>query len=197
MKISFDFDQTLSEKHIQDICYATIKAGHHVVILTSRLSPEFRKKHYGSDNHRNGDLYTVADRLGIKEIIFTNGQFKAKFLVKHNIDLHYDDMEDEIHRIQRIGKKSLLFNSDLSYKFNNFDYSNHLLNNTVFKSINNDKCLDIQNYFEKNGVDVEEFDFIYSEENNDEFIYYGLVDGIFDNYSIDFLKNKKVIYGIV
>ena len=94
MKISFDFDSTLSKTHVQKFAKLLIP-NHEVVITTSR-----RTNGYGV-LFDNSDLFEVADSLGIKDITFTEGEFKAHFLVKNNIHLHIDDDPFELTEIQK------------------------------------------------------------------------------------------------
>ena len=99
MKISFDFDGTLSEKPIQKIAKKLIFEKNEVWIVTSRIKftddPVHKKRH--------GEVYSVANYLNIphERIIFTNAEFKYKFLEELNIKVHLDDDSEEIKRINK------------------------------------------------------------------------------------------------
>lgn len=90
MKVSFDFDGTLEHKYVQEIALRNLKVGDEVYIVTSRCK----------DNY-NEDLFKIAEQLGIKKdnIYFTNGQYKADALRGLGVELHYDDMYDEVNEI--------------------------------------------------------------------------------------------------
>lgn len=97
MKISFDFDETLSETIFQRLARALADAGVEVHIITSRCDttlPDGRKG--------NRDIWAIAEYLMIPEerVHFTEGAFKAEIIRLEEIDLHFDDMEDEIHVIR-------------------------------------------------------------------------------------------------
>ena len=87
MKISFDFDDCLSEEWIQQMAQA-LSLQHEVWIVTSRTR-------YGQD------LLDVAEKLSItkERIILTDGAMKWSILNHYNIDVHYDDMWDEVLEI--------------------------------------------------------------------------------------------------
>ena len=88
-KISFDFDSTLSEKWVQAIAALLIPVTE-VWIVTARAP--------GSHNR---DLIKIAFDLGIPEerIVFTDGAYKWSVLKHYGIEVHFDDMEDEILEI--------------------------------------------------------------------------------------------------
>ena len=81
-KVSFDFDNTLSSKLVQDYAKSLINKGYEVFILTARYN-EMKKSFY-VPNPTNEDLFEVAKKVGIKErnIIFTNMENKYTFLNK-------------------------------------------------------------------------------------------------------------------
>lgn len=118
MKISFDFDSTLSEEYIQELAKICIKGGANVYIITSRtLYP-------GVMEHK--DLYKIAKTVGIpiENIHFTNSNMKLDKCEELGIDIHFDDMEDEIDNINRSSEicKGILVGFDISkvgYLLNN------------------------------------------------------------------------------
>jgi hypothetical protein len=107
MKISFDFDTCLSEEIIQKIAKIFLTSSLcEVYIITSRLN---------NNLHKNTDLFKIAEILNIKKenIFFTDGDFKWKTILKLGVNLHFDDMEDEVHLINANGGCALLFNFDV------------------------------------------------------------------------------------
>ena len=109
-RISFDFDGTLGERHIQLIAAAMIAAGHDVWIVTSRCDDRKQKPDMALINSWNRDLFSVAERLNIQpeKIVMTEGDFKWKTLERLNIDLHFDDVPEEVELIIRNNRKAVL-----------------------------------------------------------------------------------------
>lgn len=102
MKISFDFDSTLTREDIQQIADDFIMRGHDVHITTSRHSKSMYKLVGGGEiSFPNKDLFEVAEKLGISEknIHFTEMKEKVEFL--DGFDIHFDDDEHEIDLITR------------------------------------------------------------------------------------------------
>ena len=95
VKISFDFDGTLSRKSVQKYAKQLIDNGIDCIITT------FRQKEYIPPDSNN-DLFDVADSLGIKEIRFTEGQDKSSFL--EDVFIHLDDDYNCLREIQRNSK---------------------------------------------------------------------------------------------
>lgn len=101
MKVSFDFDSTLSEEKNQKLAKKFIDAGHEVWITTSRLSTEHGKsKSWPWIITQNEHLFEIAEKVGIPKdkIKFTEGEDKWKSL--YNFDIHFDDDDVEIDLIQ-------------------------------------------------------------------------------------------------
>ena len=73
MKISFDFDGTLSRESVQKYAKQLIDREFNCIITT------FRQKEYIPPDS-NDDLFAVAEKLDISEIRFTEGQDKSSFL---------------------------------------------------------------------------------------------------------------------
>lgn len=90
MKISFDYDCTLTQKRIQLTAKKFIDSGHDVWITTSREDDE------NGDPRWNQEVYEIAESLNIPKtnIQFTNGADKWVYLM--GFDLHFDDSEHEI-----------------------------------------------------------------------------------------------------
>jgi len=104
MKISFDFDSTLTEKPMQELCTKFLKLGADVFITTSRGT-----EMYGGTKLDNSDVFQLADELGIprENITFTNFQDKYKFV--KDFDAHFDDDDHEIFLINEYPYKCIGF----------------------------------------------------------------------------------------
>lgn len=101
MKISFDFDATLSREGIQRIAKFVIKKGFDTWIVTSRYNPN---NPYNKQTSQ--DLFKIAENVGIskKNIIFTNQQPKYIYLQENNFLCHLDDDIEEINLIKKFTK---------------------------------------------------------------------------------------------
>ena len=112
--VTFDFDDTLTLPHYDEEeelwttglepNKKTISAmkkfaskGYEVKIVTSR---------HGTGNHKK-DVANFAKKhnLPVKDIIFTNGKYKADTLERIGSVLHYDDDTEELSRIKSKGIK--------------------------------------------------------------------------------------------
>ena len=125
LKISFDFDCTLSEHHIQLIAHSMIAAGHEVWIVTARCDDRIHDNEITEERSINRDLFKIAKKLNIpnERIMMTEGSFKWKTLEKLNIDLHFDDVPEEVELIIRNGRKAILIwdeTSSASIKHDSF-----------------------------------------------------------------------------
>lgn len=112
MKISFDFDGCLGEKHMQMLAQLLIMAGADVWVITSRHDDNLYDENGAFQGYRgtNIDVRNVCSKVGIPhhKIIYTNGAFKVNEYAKGSFDMHFDDMFDEVEAIQRNGGKALL-----------------------------------------------------------------------------------------
>jgi predicted nucleotide-binding protein (sugar kinase/HSP70/actin superfamily) len=104
MKVSFDFDSTLSRHEVQQFAKELVQQGHEVWIVTSRISNEQSKIEY-SDNYTldrvyksNKKLFRIADNVGIprSNIQFMNFQMKSEFIKDNGFLFHLDDDSDEL-----------------------------------------------------------------------------------------------------
>lgn len=103
LKISFDFDSTLSEPCMQELAKKYLIHGAHVFVVTSRGT----KNAMGFIN--NTDLYDVTDSLGIdrNNVIFT--EYEDKYTFVKDMDIHYDDDFEEIFLINQNPSKCIGF----------------------------------------------------------------------------------------
>ena len=92
MRVSFDFDSTLSRKVIQDYAKELINDKVEVWICTSRPSNEKALELWKSIGY-NEDIFKVAKELKIPKdkIIFTNYHNKIDFLRDKGFIWHLDD----------------------------------------------------------------------------------------------------------
>jgi hypothetical protein len=115
MKVSFDFDGTLTEEVIRNTARIFIIAGHDVWIITARDAGK---------NH-NTDLYKMCEKIGLEEekVIFTNGLYKVDEYIKGNFDLHYDDEWAEVLEINKAGGTAILINPDFEEIYMEMQYN--------------------------------------------------------------------------
>lgn len=103
MKVSFDFDNTLSEKEVQDFCKELVLEGNEVFIVTARISDsEAIKSNWHWIPRQNQQLYSIADECGVprENIIFTAYSDKIDYLKEKNFIFHIDDDFEEINLIE-------------------------------------------------------------------------------------------------
>jgi uncharacterized HAD superfamily protein len=109
MRISFDFDGTLTQPFIQHIAQLLNNAGHDIYLITSRCSDEnmrlYYEQGYNASFMNNKDLFSIAEQLKIPKdhIIFTNLEWKGETLEEFKIDIHFDDNEVEQTVAQALG----------------------------------------------------------------------------------------------
>ncbi len=99
MKVSFDFDGTLSRKDVQEFAKELVNQGHEVWIVTSRFDDESAmKKNWHWIQGQNQNLFDVANDCGIKRenIKFTCMESKSIFLKDKGFIFHLDDDDIEL-----------------------------------------------------------------------------------------------------
>ena len=91
MRISFDYDGVLSTDKGKEMAIKAIQENNEVWILTARKESE------------NEDVFSTAKKLGIPRhhIIFTNGKDKWSFVMRHKINVHYDNNQEQIDKINK------------------------------------------------------------------------------------------------
>ena len=98
-RISFDFDSTLKtamgrpNPPIVAAYKEHMSNGNDIIIVTSRQ--------YSDESFQEIEQFLKEHGLKASDIIHTNGEFKAGYLVDNNVDLHYDDDEYEIAEIDK------------------------------------------------------------------------------------------------
>ena len=90
MKVSFDYDDTLSIEFVQSYAELLVSRGIDVWIVTARHA-----------DGKNGDIYNTAGKLGIpkERIVFTDMKPKATFFKGSNFIWHLDDRANELTAI--------------------------------------------------------------------------------------------------
>lgn len=87
MKISFDYDGTLTKQKYKDLAIKFIKDGDDVYIITARQDKDMEP------------VRNLAKELGIKKVYNTNGKDKYETIKRLGIDKHYDDNNEQIKKI--------------------------------------------------------------------------------------------------
>jgi hypothetical protein len=121
IKVSFDFDSTLSRISVQTYAKKLVNLGFDVWIVTSRFSTEEAlKKNWWWVEKNNKELYDVADSCGIKKdnIVFTHMIDKIDYLKGKDFLFHLDDDDVELMAILESGDKCKPIN------VNYFDWEN-------------------------------------------------------------------------
>ena len=99
MKVSFDFDSTLSRSDVQKFAKELVNEGLEVWIVTSRFDDETgMSKNWHWIKGQNQRLFDVADECGIKRenIKFTCMESKYLFLEGKGFVFHLDDDDIEL-----------------------------------------------------------------------------------------------------
>ena len=104
VKVSFDFDSTLSRPDVQRFAKELVSEGVEVWIITSRTSVEQCLEENRGEwfinriSESNEKLFKVADEVGIKRehIIFCNFIDKIDFIKGKYFLFHLDDDSDEL-----------------------------------------------------------------------------------------------------
>lgn len=114
MKVSFDFDNTLSEEYIQVLAKSLVQSGHDVWIITARaiFFGGMDKDTYLRTFNR--DIVRIGEEIGIdtSKIIITGGSLKYEYYQNCHFDLHFDDNWEEVNEINIRGGHAILVNPD-------------------------------------------------------------------------------------
>lgn len=109
-KVSFDFDDTLTQRKWQLKAMQLKDEGYTVYIVTRRQSSDY------------AEVYKIADEVGIphSRVYFTNGKMKWETIKRLGIGKHYDNNAEEIRLINEntdargelinANKKSMIYN---------------------------------------------------------------------------------------
>ena len=89
-KVSFDFDDTLTQERWQNKAMMLKEEGKTVYIVTRR------------QEEQNDAVYAIAEKIEVprSRVYFTNGKMKWETIKRLGIGTHYDNNEDEIRLIR-------------------------------------------------------------------------------------------------
>lgn len=106
-KVSFDFDDTLTQERYQMKAMALKEEGKTVYIVTRRQEEDDKA------------VYEVADKIGIphSRVYFTNGKMKWETIKRLGIGTHYDNNEDEIRLIRENTEAKGILVEEKSFDF--------------------------------------------------------------------------------
>jgi len=92
--ISFDYDETLSIKEVQDYALNLKEQGYNLWITTARYPEDYKGTLFKGQIIDNSSVFKVADQLGIprNQINFLSFSKKKDFFIKNpNFIVHLDD----------------------------------------------------------------------------------------------------------
>jgi hypothetical protein len=100
MKVSIDYDGTLSRRSVQNYVHELIRNGIDVYITTSIFDSDHLKE-LKFLNYTNSDLFEIVDKLGIdvNNVHFTNMNLKSEYLFNKGFIFHLDDDSIELSYI--------------------------------------------------------------------------------------------------
>ncbi len=112
MKISFDFDDTLTHIDVQNCARKLMSDGHTIYILTARYGDN-ESNSWGAD--WNDDLKELAADLNIPKDrwLFAGISSKSRLASLHGIELHLDDAADWVREVKTVCK-AMQFNEHAS-----------------------------------------------------------------------------------
>ena len=90
MRVSFDFDDTLTTRKGKEALVRRLSAGDVVYIITRR-SERFKKAVID---------FAKGYRIPLYRVIFTGGKMKWESVKRYKIDVHYDNNPDELKLIR-------------------------------------------------------------------------------------------------
>ncbi len=127
MKVSFDFDNTLSEPCIQSIAKSLVDSGHDVWVITARaiFFSEIEPIKYLTIF--NKDIVKVCEEIGIdlSKVIITGGSLKHDYYINGKFDLHFDDDWEEVLEINNRGGNAVLVNPDYETIYREMQYKDN------------------------------------------------------------------------
>jgi len=106
--VTFDFDKTLSKKHVQEYVKELLQMDIDVWIVTSRYD-DLHTHNYDNSDYNNSDIFAVADELNIPrwKIRFTCMEWKFEYLLGTNAIWHLDDNQTELYKLNTSGAKTI------------------------------------------------------------------------------------------
>lgn len=102
IKVSFDFDHTLSQPHVQEFAKELLDMGIDVWVVTTRYDVNHLHKYAMHYSPTMDDLWEVVDTLGIPrwKVRFTNMEWKYTYLNDTEFVFHLDDSQHELTRAE-------------------------------------------------------------------------------------------------
>lgn len=115
MRVSFDFDGTLTNPVIQQYARELVIKGIDVFIVTGRYNELLRVM---NGDKTNDDLFDLADEIGIphKHIVFTNRADKSYTLGGSGLVWHLDDDLNALNDINRYSDVKGVWIGDSEWK---------------------------------------------------------------------------------
>lgn len=106
IKVSFDFDGTLTIPYIQEFAKFLLQCGVDVYVITSRFDELHKHNCLGTIIGENNDLWEITDKIGIQrhKVRFTLMQPKWEYINGTKICLHLDDDPIEVDDIVHYAK---------------------------------------------------------------------------------------------
>ncbi len=103
-KVSFDYDETLSEEKVEYFARELVDFGYDVYIITARPSDEQWLKSFNGalvTSNFNDDIWETCERINIpkEKVIFTAYSDKIDFIKDKGFIFHLDDSELELKLI--------------------------------------------------------------------------------------------------
>ena len=91
MVVAFDFDKTLSDVRLQELCKKLVRERNEVWVVTMRSDNDFNK----------AALKPVLDkvRLSVYNVIFCGNKPKFEMIKMLNADIYIDNISDEFQEI--------------------------------------------------------------------------------------------------
>lgn len=101
IKVSFDYDGTLTLPYIQEFAKFLIDCEVDVYVITSRFDELHKQNCLGTIMGENSDLWEIVDKIGIQrhKVRFTLMQPKWEYINGTKICLHLDDDTIEVDDI--------------------------------------------------------------------------------------------------
>ena len=127
MKISFDFDECLSEDYIQVIAKSLVDSGHDVWVISARAIYANTVDAISYIKLFDKDIIEVCNKIGIdiSKIIITGGPYKHDEYFNGNFDLHFDDDWEEVLLINNRGGNAILVKPDYEVIYREMQYKNN------------------------------------------------------------------------
>lgn len=100
LKVSIDFDGTLSRIDVQEYAQKLLAEGVDVWVVTTRYDENHKHKYAEDYDVTSDDLWSVVDAIGIPrwKVRYTNMEWKYTYLIGTDFIWHLDDNANEMTR---------------------------------------------------------------------------------------------------